>query len=198
MSAAPSRVEIHVHGVDGQVSRFVQAEAEAAQNLIEHIHPSKVFEQRHLMIASSHSFAMIACQAITRIDLVMDRAPEWPFHHGITNSHEITAEEFRQRYRPENYDARLLPAGAPVVVYGELELTSGAHVFVEVHTHAEPRLPVEQAMFLQQLLSAPSLYTRRQGGGAVLLNPHHVVRVTFYPGPGSTPPNALWAEPMDL
>jgi hypothetical protein len=196
MSVAPSRIEIHVHGVDGQVSRFVQNQAEAAQKLLDHIHPNKVFEQRYLMIASEHSFAIFPCGAIAQIDLVMDGSPDWPFHHDISDSCQITVEEFQQRDRGKAGAERPLAYGAPVVVHGDIELANGAHVYTEVHTHVEQRLPVEQAIFLQQLLSVPSLYTRRRGGGAVLINPIHVVRVTFYPGPTSTPPNALPAEPL--
>jgi hypothetical protein len=199
MSAAPSRIEIHVHGIDGQVSRFVQSKPEAAQKLLDHIHPNKVFEQRHLMIASAHSFAMFPCASIAQIDLVMDSSPDWPFHNAISDSLQITAEEFQQRYRAEKASPdRPLTHGAPVIVYADIELANGSHLYNEVHTHVEQRLPVEQAIFLQQLLSVPSLYTRRRGGGAVLINPIHVVRVTFYPGPQSTPPNALPAEPLGL
>jgi hypothetical protein len=197
MSAIPSSLELHVHSVDGHVARFVQNEPGAVRRLFEHIQPSKIFEQRQLVVASGHSLAIFPCTAIVRVDLVMEGFPDWEFHHGLSNVQEITEEEFRQRYDPEQYHAgHPLPPGAPVVVYAEIELADGERIFSEVHTHVEARLPVEQSMFFQQLLTAPSLYTRRRGGGAIVINPASIVRLTFYPGPLTAPPNALPAEPL--
>jgi hypothetical protein len=127
----------------------------------------------------------------------MEGYPDWEFHFGISEIQEITEEEFRQRYHPEQYGPQHpLPPGAPIVAYAEIELADGERTFSEVHTHAEARLPVEQSMYLQQILTAPSLYTRRRGGGAILINPASIVRLTLYPGPPSVPPNALPAEPL--
>jgi hypothetical protein len=197
MTAIPSSLELHIHSVDGHVARFVQTEPGAVRRLFDHIQPSKIFEQRQLVVASGHSLALFPCTAIVRVDLVMEGFPDWEFHHGISNIQEITEEEFRQRYHPERIDADPpLPPGAPVVAYAEIELADGERIFSEVHTHVEARLPIEQSMFLQQLLTAPSLYSRRRGGGAIVINPASIVRVTFYPGPLTVPPNALPAEPV--
>jgi hypothetical protein len=197
MSAIPSSLELHIHSLDGHVARFVQNEPEAVRRLFEHIQPGHIFEQRRLVVTSRHSMAIFPCAAIVRVDLVMEGFPDWEFHHGISNIQEITEEEFGQRYHPERYHAdHPLPPGAPVVAYAEIELAEGERIFSEVHTHVEARLPIEQSIFLQQILSAPSLYSRRRGGGAILVNPASIVRMTFYPGPLTTPPNALPAEPL--
>jgi len=197
MSAIPSSIELHIHSIDGDVARFVQNEPEAVRRLFDHIQPGHIFEQRQLVVASGHSLALFPCAAIVRVDLVMEGFPDWEFHHGVSDVQEITEEEFRQRYHPErDRPEHPLPPGAPVVAYAEIELANAERLFSEVHTHVEARLPVEQSMFFQQILTGPSLYSRRRGGGAILVNPASIVRLTFYPGPLTTPANALPAEPL--
>ena len=199
MTAIPSYVEIHIHSIDGHISAFTQSDPEAVRRVFDHIQPNKIFEQRQLVVASGHSMAVFPCAAIVRLDVVMDGFPDWEFHFGVSDVQEITEEEFRQRYHPgHGRDPLLLPPGAPVTAFGEIELANGERLFTEIHTHVEPRLPVEESIFFQQILSAHSLYSRKQGGGAILINPANIVRLTFYPGPASTPPNALPAEPLSL
>jgi hypothetical protein len=197
MSTTPAYVEIHIHSNDGFVSAFLQNDPEAVRRLFDHVQPNKIFEQRQLVVASAHSMTVFPSASIARVDLVMDGYPDWEFHFGVSSVQEITEEEFQQRYRPNrDPDQRLLPEGAAVTAFAEIELANGERLFTEIHTHVESRLPIEQSMFVQQILSAPSLYSRKLGGGAILLNPANIVRMTFYPGPPSTPPNALPAEPL--
>jgi hypothetical protein len=196
MGTIPSSLELHVHSVDGHVARFRQNDAAAVLTLLDHIQPGRIFSQRHLMIVGGGSLNVFPSAAVARVDLVMNGFPDWQFHWGITDVLEITEAEFQQRYHPEDEGQGQPPPGAPVVAYGEMELVNGARIFAEVHTHVEVRLPVEQGLFVQQILTAPSLYGRRRGGGAFLINPAHIVRLAFYPGPSTTPPNALAAEPL--
>lgn len=199
MTSQPAYVEIHIHSIDGYVAAFLQNDPEGVRRLLDHIQPNKIFEQRQLIVSSAHSLAVFPCASIARVDLVMDGYPDWEFHFGASSVQEITEEEFRQRYRPGSApDPRLLQAGAPVTAFSEIELANGERLFTEIHTHLEPRLPLEQSMFVQQILSAPSLYSRRLGGGAILLNPANVVRMAFHPGPPTLLPNALPAEPLSL
>jgi hypothetical protein len=197
MSATPAYIEIHVHSVDGHVSAFLQNDPEAVRRLFDHVQPNKIFEQRQLVVASAHSLTVFPSASIVRVDLVMDGYPDWEFHFGVSLVQEITEEEFQDRYRPsQDPDPRLLPPGAPVIAFAEIELVNGERLITEIHTHLEARLPLEQSIFFQQILTVPSLYSRKLGGGAILLNPASIVRMTFYPGPPSTPPNALPAEPL--
>jgi hypothetical protein len=197
MRAAPSSLEIHVHSTDGHVSRFGQIDPEQVRALLDQIQPGRIFGQRHLLIAGGASMSIFPTGAVARIDLVMDGFPDWPFHHGVSDVREIPAEEFRQRYRSAEYTGALPGTpGATVLVFGEIELANGERLFLEVQTQVEPRLPVEQGLYFQQILAAHSLHARRHGGGAVLLNPAAVVRLTFYPNPPQTPPNALCAVPL--
>jgi hypothetical protein len=191
------RYELHVYSVDGHVSRFTVRDAASWQKLLDHLQPGRVFAQPHLMVGSARSLSIFPTARVVRVDLVMEGFPDWPFPYGAHDIQEISAEQFETRYRPEDYDPGQLPAdGAPIVVFVEIEVSSGQRLYLEVHTRRETRLPVEQGMFFQQILSAHSLFARRQGGGVTLLNPAGVVRLTFHPGPLNAPPGTLSAEPL--
>jgi hypothetical protein len=197
MHTVPSYLEIHVHGVDGQVAAFVQSDAGAIRKLLEQIQPGRLFTQRHLTIAGRQSLTLIPCAAVTRVDLVMEEPPDWNRHFGVADALEVTEEEFRQRTLegalPE--PARERP-GALFVIGVEIELTNGEQIFLEVHARARPRTPVDVGMFLQQILAAPSLHARRLGGGALVINPAHILRMALSPGPPEPPPNAWPADPL--
>jgi hypothetical protein len=194
MSITPAYLEIHVHGVDGNVAAFRQSDPKAAAKLLAHIQPARIFTQHHLTISSPHSIAFFPCAAVARVDLVMDDFPDWPFHHGVEDLVEITEEEFEQRFHPA--DRPVEPPGAIAVRFGELELTNGERLFLQAYVRETPITPVDQAIVVQQILTAPSLHARRLGGGAVLVNPVHILRMSFYPGPPEPPPNAWAADPL--
>jgi hypothetical protein len=197
MSTDSAAHELHVTSIDGRVSRFHVEGAAAVKELLERVQPNRVFTQPHLIVSDRCSLSIFPSAGVVRVDLVAERFPDWPFFHGATDIQELSLEEFEQRYQPEAYEQASGPAeGAPIVVFAEVELASGQRVFLEAHARAEIRLPVEQGLFLQQLLSAHSLFARRRGGGAVLLNPANVVRLTFRPGPVTVPPHAIDAVPM--
>jgi hypothetical protein len=193
-SVDSGRFELHVYSVDGYVSRFEVKEA-AWEKLLEHLQPGRVFAQPYLMAGADRSLSIFPTARVVRVDLVMEGFPDWPFPYGAHDIQEISAADFETRYRPEDYAPGHLPAdGAPIVVFVEIEVSSGQRLHLEVHTRRETRLPVEQGMFFQQILSAHSLFARRQGGGVLLLNPASVVRLTFHPGPINSPPGTLVAE----
>jgi hypothetical protein len=194
MRASPSYLEIHVHGVDGFVSAFVQSDAEAVRKVLEQIQPGRLFTQRHLTIAGRGSLTIFPTAAVARVDLVMDGVPDWPRHFGVADAMEVTEEEFRRRI-PQEAPEPTRP-GDLVAVAVDLELTNGERIFLEVYTQAAALTPVDVGMLLQQILSAPSLHARRLGGGVVVINPTHILRMAFHPGPPETPPNALLAEPF--
>jgi hypothetical protein len=194
MRITPAYLEIHVHGIDGRVAAFRQSDPEAAGKLLAHIQPARIFTQRHLTISSQHSITFFPCAAVARVDLVMDEFPDWPFHHGVEDVVEITEEEFEQRFHPA--DRSVGRPGALAVRFGELELTNGERLFLQAYVYETPLTPVDQAIFVQQILTAPSLHARRLGGGAILVNPAHILRMAFYPGPPETPPNAWPADPL--
>src|SRR5712691_11479307 len=97
MRSGPSCLEIHVHGVDGHVSAFVQSGAETIQRLIEQIHPGRLFTQPYLTVAGRHSLTIFPSSAVVRVDLVMNGFPDWLFHRPFADALELAEEEFRQR-----------------------------------------------------------------------------------------------------
>jgi hypothetical protein len=202
MDAIASPLEIQIHLTDSNMTRFVQCNPRAAQGILDHVHPDRIFAQRHLVLAGDHSVTVYPCSAVARVDFIMDGFPIWPFHRNVTDVVEITHDEFRARFDEKTMRTeRSFQPGKPFGVFGEMELDNGDRIFQEVHILIPPsdagieRLPLDRNVFFHQLFVAPSLHLRRRGGGAILINPDHLVRMTFYPGPADMPANAWSAEP---
>jgi hypothetical protein len=51
-------------------------------------------------------------------------------------------------------------------------------------------------MLLRRFLPAPSRHARRLGGGVLVINPAHILRVQFHPRPPEVSPGAWHAEPL--
>ena len=192
--AATALLEIHVHLVNGSISRFVQDEPVEIDRILNHIHPEKVFNQPTIVIAGRHSMTALPTSAVARIDFVMDGFPGWEFHRNLKDAVQITHEELRERYIPiaetSTRTDMAVPEGEVVTAFAEAELMGGERLYVEVQLTADRRTPLERGMLLHQIFTGSSLYARRRGGGGILINPANVVRITLYPGPPETPPNA--------
>lgn len=201
MDTNTSSLEIQIHLSDGGITGFVQYEPPIIRQILDNIHPERVFTQRHLILTADHSLTVYPCSAVARIDLVMEGYPDWPFHRNVRDIVEISDHEFRERFASR---VRRVDADGATRVFGELELTNGQRLFREVslkplEEDADREIvPEDYTLFLYQLLSGPVLVCRRRGGGAILVNPQHVVRMTFYPGPVKTPVNAWqWSTAVD-
>lgn len=202
MRSVPSPLEIHIHLCDSNIARFVQCDPQISCRLLDRIQPDKVFTQRQLILADDNSVTVYPCSAVARIDFVMEGFPGWPFHRNVIDVMEITEKEFKARYDPRNSRTeRPFQPGEIVCVFGEMELDNGERIFREVWIQVpradleSERLPMDRNIFFQQLCLAPNLYVRRRGGGAILINPEHLVRMTFYPGPADMPANAWNVQP---
>ncbi len=197
MNAHKALLEIQVHLSDNNIACFRQSNPEVVQGILAHLQPDKIFTQRQLILADDHSVTVYPCSAVARVDFVMEGYPNWPFHRNVTDIVEITRDEFQARYDPQTLRAgrRFLP-GETACAFGEMELANGQSIFREVHYLVPPsepgqeRLPMDRNVFFHQLFTAPSLHMRRRGGGGILINPAHLLRVTFYPGPSDVPENA--------
>ncbi len=196
MSAYPSYLEIHIHGVDGYVAAFAQNDAETIRKLIEQMQPGRIFTQPYLAVAGHRSLTVFPSATVVRVDLLMRGFPDWPFHLHIHDMTEFTEEEFRVRVsdaaerRPRSSGQR--------AVYAEIEMTNGERIYLEmaVQVREEPITQVDFGVLLQQFLSASSLHARRLGGGAIVINPAHILRVQFHPAPPQPPLNAWSADPL--
>ena len=188
MSTTPHALEVHIHLVDGRVIQFVQDQVVAAQKVLDHIQPKRLFTAQNLMVGGGHALTAIPSSAIVRLDLIGDRLPDWSFQFEAEDIQEITEEDYIARYRPDALEMAL--PGERITVYAEMEMANGQRLFTEVHTRLELRLPLEQNVFIQQIFSAGGLHFRRRTGGISILNPANITRLTFYPGPTLLPAGA--------
>jgi hypothetical protein len=198
---ALASVEIQIHLIDGSVSRFVVDKPGAAPDLIASIQPNKLFTQRNILIAGSRSMTAYPTAAVARVDFVMDGFPGWQFYHNLQDVMQITHEEFLARFNPENVDVdrtdRVVVPGDTSVAWGDIELNNAERLYTEARFVAQPAMPIDRSMLFEQLFESHYLYSRRRGGGAILINPANIVRLTFYPGPPETPRNAWVAHHME-
>jgi hypothetical protein len=186
MSPITSSLEVHVHGVDGHVSRFARSNPESVERLLREFQPKGIFAPRRLFL-SDGSRRVFACAAVVRVDLVMDGFPEWPFHPGISDVLEITEEEFQQRCHSGEVAAER--PGVRVVAFGKIELANGQRLYLELRAPAAC-VRMDQRSIAHAALSAPSLFFRRRGGGAILVNTANIVRLTLSTGQGRLMPNS--------
>ncbi|MBB6051436.1 hypothetical protein [Armatimonas rosea] len=196
-----SALEIDIRLSNGNKTRFVQSQRETAKRVVEHLHPERLFAQKQLILAGEHSLSVYPCAAIERIDFLTEDFPTWSFPRNITDIVEIPESDFLAHYdlNTARGQRRFRP-GESFRVYSELELTSGQQLFREIHLLIPPEepgpeiLPIDRTIIFQQLCHAPSLHLRRSGGGMIVINPSHLVRMTFYPGPADAPENAWLAD----
>jgi hypothetical protein len=166
------------------------------QTLIDQMQPGRIFTQPYLAISSPRSLTVLPPTRVVRVDLVMQGYPGWPFHYGIRDAVELSESEFRRRIADSS--AGPLNARGMRSVYAEIEVTSGEQTYLEIELDKdeEPMTQVDFGMLLQNLLSAPSLYARRLGGGALVINPAHILRLQFSPAPPHPPLSAWNADPI--
>jgi len=201
---APMRfLEIHFHLTDGTVTRFVHDDAATAQQLLDSIHPDRVFSPHEILIAGKYSMTAVPTARIARIDLVTDRYPGWPFPNHVQDVVQIPHEQFQEREvgKPGAMlrADRLLPTGAPVVTYVEIVLLNAEKLYLEFHLLAQAQTPVERGLSIHQFLSnMQTLTVRRHNGGAILVNPVNIVQLSLFPGPPETPPNAWLARHLTI
>ena len=195
MNSMESGLEIRVHLINGDVSRFVQDDPEAAAALLSGIDPTRLFEQRELIIQDHGATTVFPWSAVVRVDLVMNDYPKWPFPHGVDRVVEITAEEFQEKYT--HHTTHSLPderplAGTPLTTYVEAELINREKLYLAVHGRVELEglIPVDQSLRLHRFLHGPALYCQRKGSGAILINAESIVRLIYCPRPPETLPNA--------
>ena len=197
-SSQPSALEIHVHLEDGRVQKFQQPDTQAAQNLLAHLQPTKLFGQKVLMLGGADSLTAFQLSEVVRIDLISAQTPDYPFYNRVLDIEQITPDEFQQRYRPQTFAALRQSAqahpGEPITVFAELELVNGERLFIQVCVKVEERLPLEQGIFVSQLFSTTGIHCRRREGGVVIVNPANIVRLTFYPAPTTLPPGTWEAS----
>jgi hypothetical protein len=176
-------LEIHFHLVNGETSRFAVDDPAVAGALLADIHPHRVFTPAEIVIGGGYSMTVIRTAAISRIDLIVEAYPKWPFPNNIRDISQITHAMFEQRRSEIVADTpraeRIVPSGTPAVGCLELDLLGADKVYAEVHLISAPQTPVERGLAIHQMLQNTHVVAmRRHGGGAVLVNPANLARRT--------------------
>jgi hypothetical protein len=191
------RLQICVHGVDGSVATFTQDKPALVGRILEDCQNPHFFTQDRITIASQHSVTTFAASNIAQIDLGYKEFLDWKFPQGIRNIVELTEPEFLYQaafFDVEHLERRRQPrtAGGPVVVFLDIEMLGGRHVFLKIMAVEE--LPADRLQRVHSFLAAPSLSFRRQSGGLAIVNLTHAMRFTIYPGLPEVPTDARSAD----
>lgn len=196
MSQSITSLEIRIHLIDGSETRFRQTDADTARRIISQVQPERVFSLPYLAITGTSSLTGIPCPKITAIEFVTSVFPLWSFPPEITDIAEISEEGFRAGFLSFREALKMRvktpEVGDPYVSYGEIALSGGKKVHVEVR--GVIRNVVEQRRLVHQVFTAPCLIARRREGGALLVNPANLLTVEFSPGPREAPSTAWPAE----
>ncbi len=186
-------MEIHFHLTDGSIAKFDQPDPVKALHIVSHIQLNKIFQQNTFLLGTDVSATAYPCSSVVRIDFLTESYPDWPFSYGASDVMEVTQEEFQERYDPaEVIRDPLLLFNRRMVTYAEFEMVNGERLMLEIHTLIEPATPMDMGRFIHQIFASPVIHARRRGGGVILLNPGHIVNLTFVPGPPEMPAYA-WA-----
>ena len=192
MSTTEPLLEIHVHLEDGRIARFSQTTPDAVHKVIEPLQPSKLYSQHHFTICAPDSLIVFPSARVVQLDFVGPDVPKWPHYRGIQRIQQLTSQEFQAQYDPVK--SANAAYGLTHTTYSGMELTNGNQYYLEVtmgdSLDAAPPSPQEFNTFLQQLLTSTGLHFQRSGGGVSIINPAHIVRMSFYPGLSTAPPNA--------
>jgi hypothetical protein len=192
-------LELIIHLKDGNILKFFQNDETAAQKILDSIHPKQFFEQPDVTIAGRYSMTVYPIAGITRIEFVTELQPNpsWPLPPWIHSIAEIPAAEFRRTWTPE--DPPHLPRkqhrliGEVYMQYCEVEFDSGEPLYLAIRMRET--MEIEQRHLVRQLMGS-IVHAERIGGGIMLINPAHVLRITFSPGTNETPPNVWPAHRM--
>ncbi len=181
-------LEIQLYFAQGQTAYFVQDDPVAARALLDTLPPpERLFAQPQFTIAGDRSLSLFPTAHITRLDISADDLPVWPFLQEAESVEDIDEETFQHRFDPEEYALARRRAweqpGAQQTGFTELELTDGQHLFWEVQMASRPLLKVDVGQIGKPLLASGGLHARRPDGGYMIVNPAHILRLTFSPGP---------------
>ncbi len=196
MNEEVASLEIRVHLCDATVETYLVEDRQEALRIIEHINPGKVFEPHLVVIGSKHSLTALQTDHITRMELITDIVPSWPFHHNVRAIREVSHGIFTACL--EEHIKFPVPLGGVYQGFSEIHLTSGETLYMLLDVNADPAIApltsLDQHVFLQQMFNSYGMHARRHDKGVVLINPAHIARMSMHPGPSSIPPGAWHAK----
>lgn len=188
---------IHVHTLDSHVTRFRQNDPCAVQHILKQIHPGQLF-QHNLVLQDERATSIFPYKALVRIDLIMDSYPNWPFYNNCVQAIELTEAAFLERCRLQGVaGGRATPPhpGEIVAVLADITLANADRVYAQYDIQAHGATPADLGMMVQHVSTEPIQHLLRHGGGVILINSAHIMRLNLYPGlvqlPGTWPATLL-------
>jgi hypothetical protein len=194
-------VHLTLHLVSGEQQQFVQTDPDAAQNLLDHLRPERIFAQKQFMIAGDDTVSLLPTEKVERVDLRTTTLPEWPHHDEFAAVTEISGETFRRIQSREPLPppplvlGRPMPPAPPAEIAVGVSMPSGATTYMSIRTKLPARTsgPVlrptadDTRLHLQHLCTRPVLFGNLEDEqGVFLLNPSAAVRFTLAPPPPQT------------
>jgi len=188
-------LEIRIHLEDGHITKYVQHDPEIAHEILEAIHPNRLFTSPQLLIGSDHALTAFQPRLVIRVDLLTDLEISWSSSSIAQQTQEISEDEFAMRCQPQR-DVQRLPS-QELVVFGVCEMTNGERIILQTHMTGleKKKLPLEVGLFIQQVMTSSGLLARGREMGYIILNPARMLRFTSYVGRQEMPANAF---PMTL
>lgn len=188
---------IEIYQRFGRMNRFSQDEPALIGQILEKLKPAQVFTQPRLLLGNALSYSLFNTANIARIELPGYRPAEWGGGDALPTLFKIDDEgEFLHlasqfKTLVDTQEAWSQP-GAKLRWYAVLEMTGGERVFTGVEGKAV--LPAERYILLNRVFELPALVLERADGGACLINPALIERITAYPGLPELPGHGIPAD----
>jgi hypothetical protein len=183
--------------IDGSKTAFEQPDYEAAVKLVGQLDPGRVFSNPFINVDDRRSLTVFPSGAIVRIDLVSDLVVDWDFHLGIHDAYEITIDDFERLADRDR--AKQVQSETHVTILAAIEMANADPVFfaLVLNEQQEQMIQADFGMLLQRFLSASSFHGRKLGGGRIIVNSRHIVRLQFHPCPPEPQKSAWNVEPIN-
>jgi hypothetical protein len=192
-------LEIRFHFVDSSKAIFVQRSSERVDYLERHIYGSNLFGRSRIVVADDYSKSVFVCSEINRVDLIFFDSPKFgSIPADYSDLVELTESEFG-RHVPVDEPGRLelrdqqRNVGDLLVSFLHLRMRGGAHVYLMNETLV--KLPAENQLLMQRMLSKRTYPIRLAEGGQGFLNLQNLIGYTVYPGVREIPSDSWIAEP---
>jgi len=192
MNHAIPNLQIHIHKVDGATTTFVQNDADEVNRILEGFEPAHIFDRDRFVITDANSITSLPVSKITRIDLISELRPHLLFPVGTVEAVELAESEYETLIRNpimrEQWEQMCTRDGS-VVTFLDLEMADGQRLLLTTELRAEQQW---NSNFFP--LEGSSLCFRMRSGGVAVLNLANLVRLTFFPKPEHSLPDAWHAR----
>lgn len=198
MNHTQPNLQIRIHKVDGAISTFIQHDAAEIRKILDSFQPGQIFDRDRFVIADGDAITSMLVSKITRIDLVTEQLTDLIFPSGIVDAVELTDTEFETLvHNPmmrEQWD-QMRTKDDSLVTFLDMEMADGQRLLLTTEMHvAQQSDALWDANWFP--LEGSSLCFRMRSGGVSVLNLANLVRLTFFPKPVSTLPDAWSAQQL--